>query len=186
MFKRNITTLLLVLVTINGWAQKITDSSWRNPETGDWVISLYNDNAVYNNKVWQYDSKTDKKVVLCSGNDKITISIGKEKDGKRQFNIGGKKQMLSAITTSTICDYPMADETPFSTELKDGHASVSGWLRCPKEILKNGIPAGGQPAVDGLHLCDVRASGGRVVAGQRPGGPPGADVVQTGLPGPPR
>ena len=142
MYKKYIITLLLILISVSGWAQKVTDSSWRNAETGDWVISLFNDNAVYNNKVWQYDSKTDKKVILSSGSDKITISIGKEKEGKRLFNIGGKKQMLSAITTNSICDYPMADETPFSTELKEGHAIVSGWLRCPKEILKNGLKVG--------------------------------------------
>lgn len=35
------------------------NSSWRNVETGEWVISLFNDYAVYNNKVWQYDRKTD-------------------------------------------------------------------------------------------------------------------------------
>jgi thiol-disulfide isomerase/thioredoxin len=139
MYRKNIITLTFVLITINGWAQKVTDSSWRDEKTGEWVISLYNENAVYNNKVWQYDSKTDKKVVLTSGNDKITVTIGKEKEGKRLFKIGGKKLTLSAITTNSICDYPTPDETPFSTELKEGNAIVSGWLRCPKEILKNGL-----------------------------------------------
>ena len=115
------------------------NSSWRNVETGDWVISLFNAYAVYNNKVWQYERKTDKKIVLASGDDRITIAIGKEKEGKRMFNMGGKKQTLSAITTNSSTDYPTADETSFSTELKEGHAIVSGWLRYPKEILQNGL-----------------------------------------------
>lgn len=60
-------------------------SSWRNVETGEWVISLFNDYAVYDNKVWQYEKKSEKKIVLSSGNGKIAISIGKEKEGKRVF-----------------------------------------------------------------------------------------------------
>ena len=59
------------------------NSSWRNVETGEWVVSLFNDYAVYDNKVWQYEKKSEKKIVLSSGNGKIAISIGKEKEGKR-------------------------------------------------------------------------------------------------------
>ena len=113
------------------------NSCWRDVKTGDWVISLFNDHAVYDNKIWQYDRQTEKKVVLASGDEKLTITIGKEKDGKRIFNIGGKKQTLSAITTNTIADYPIADNTSFNTELKEGKAVVKGWLRYPKEILKD-------------------------------------------------
>jgi len=113
------------------------NSSWRDAETGEWILSLFSDYAVYASKVWLYDKKTEKKVVLASGNEKLTIGIGKEKDGKRLFNIGGKKQTLSAITTSAITDYPIADDTPFNTELKEGKAVVSGWVRYPKELLED-------------------------------------------------
>lgn len=115
------------------------NSSWRNAETGEWVISLFSDKAIYNNKVWQYGKKTDKKVVLSSGHEKITVSVGKEKDGKRLFNIGGKKQTLAAITANSIGDYPTADNTSFNTEMREGNAIVSGWLRYPKEILQNSL-----------------------------------------------
>lgn len=115
------------------------NSSWRNVETGEWAISLFNDYAVYNNKVWQYEKKSEKKIVLSSGNDKIAISIGKEKEGKRVFAFDGKKLTLSAITASTITDYPTADETSFNTELKEGNAVVSGWLRYPKEMLQSSL-----------------------------------------------
>ena len=114
-------------------------SSWRNAETGEWVISLFSDNAVYNNMVWQYGKKTDKKLVLSSGKEKITVSVGKEKDGKRLFNIGGKEQTLAAITANSIGDYPTADNTSFNTEMRVGNAIVSGWLRYPKEILQNSL-----------------------------------------------
>ena len=115
------------------------NSSWSNTETGEWVISLFNDYAVYDSKVWQYDKKSDKKVVLSSGDEKTAITIGKEKDGKRIFKIGGKKLTLAAITATTVTDYPIADDTAFSPELKEGNAIVSGWLRFPKEILKKSL-----------------------------------------------
>ena len=115
------------------------NSSWSNTETGEWVISLFNDYAVYDSKVWQYDKKSDKKVVLSSGDEKTAITIGKEKDGKRIFKIGDKKLTLAAITATSIADYPIGDDTAFSTELKEGNAVVSGWLRYPKEILKKSL-----------------------------------------------
>ena len=115
------------------------NSSWRNVETGEWVVSLFNDCAVYDNKVWQYEKKSEKKIVLSSGKEKIAITIGKEKEGKRVFNIAGKKLTLSAITTNSITDYPVTDETSFNTELKEGNAVVSGWLRFPKEMLQSSL-----------------------------------------------
>jgi len=143
MSKKTIITALLSLITLTGLGQCIDmdleDTNWRNETTGDWIISLYNDYAVYNNKVWQYDSKSDKKIILSFGNDKIKITIGKEKEGKRVFNIGGNKQVLTAITSESISEYPIADNTPFSAELKEGYATVSGWLRYPKEILQNSL-----------------------------------------------
>ena len=85
------------------------------------------------------EKKSEKKIVLSSGNGKIAISIGKEKEGKRVFAFDGKKLTLSAITTNSITDYPVTDDTSFSTELKEGNAAVSGWLRFPKEMLQSSL-----------------------------------------------
>ena len=115
------------------------NTSWRDENTGEWVLSLFKDGAIYNNKVWTYVKRTDKKMVLSYDNDIITIVIGKEKNGQRMFIIDGKKQMLSMITTKSISDYPIADNTPYSTELKEGDAVVSGWLRYPKEFLQGDL-----------------------------------------------
>ena len=115
----------------------ITDlfnSNWRNDQTGDWTLGLYADNAVYNSKIWEYESKDEKKVVLTDGQEKVTISIGKEKAGKRQFTINGQKQTLSRFN-GVLPDYPMADNTPYNTELVKGDATIVGWIKdFPKEI----------------------------------------------------
>lgn len=113
---------------------ELFNSNWRNDQTGDWVLGLYTDNAVYNNKVWKYEEKNDKKVVLIDGQEKVTIAVGKEKAGKRQFTINGQKVTLSSFG-SVLPAYPTADNTSFSTEYKDGEAVISGWIKdFPKDI----------------------------------------------------
>ena len=116
-----------------------TSSNWRSTTTGDWVLGLYKDVAVYDNKVWQYAQKTDKKVVLTDGKENITIAIGKDKNGEREFTINGKKQHLALITTSTLPDYPIPDTTSFSTEIKEGEATLTGYIRnfTPEHIKNN-------------------------------------------------
>jgi hypothetical protein len=115
------------------------DSNWRNDQTGDWQLGLYADNAVYNSKIWKYESKDEKKVVLTDGQEKVTINIGKEKNGKRQFTINGQKLTLARFN-GALPDYPMADNTPYNTELVKGEATIVGWIKdFPKEIKDKDI-----------------------------------------------
>ena len=116
-----------------------SSSNWRSTTTGDWVLGLYKDVAVYDSKVWQYAQKTEKKVVLTDGKENITIAIGKDKNGEREFTINGKKQHLAMITTSTLPDYPIPDTTSFSTEIKEGEATLTGYIRnfTPEHIKNN-------------------------------------------------
>ncbi len=113
------------------------DSNWRNDQTGDWMLGLYAENAVYDSKVWQYEEKSEKKVVLANGNDKLTIAIGKEKNGIREFNVNGKKIKLSRFD-SNLPAYPTADETAFSKELKKGEATITGIIKNFPRELSNG------------------------------------------------
>ena len=113
---------------------ELFNSNWRDEQTGDWVLGLYADNVVYDSKVWKYEEKSDKKVVLTNGQDKTTINIGKEKNGKRQFTINGQKLSLSSFG-SVLPAYPTADNTAFSTELANGEATIVGWIKdFPKDI----------------------------------------------------
>jgi thiol-disulfide isomerase/thioredoxin len=115
------------------------NSNWRNDQTGDWQLGLYADNAVYDSKVWKYEEKNDKNVVLTDGQEKVTIAIGKEKAGKRKFNINGQKVTLSSFGP-VLPAYPVADNTAFSTEYKDGEAVISGWIKdLPKDIHEGKI-----------------------------------------------
>ena len=118
---------------------ELFNSNWRDDQTGDWVLGLYADNAVYDNKLWKYEEKSDKNVVLTDGQDKTTINIGQYKNGKRQFAINGQEVTLSSFG-SILPAYPTADNTAFSTEYKEGEAVITGWIKdFPKELSNNGI-----------------------------------------------
>ena len=118
---------------------ELFNSNWRNDQTGDWALGLYADNAVYNCKVWKYEEKNDNKVVLTDGQEKVTITIGKEKAGKRQFAINGQNVVLSRFG-SVLPAYPTEDNTSFSTEYKEGEAVITGWIKdLPKDYSDKGV-----------------------------------------------
>ena len=115
------------------------NSNWRNEESGDWEIGLYEDCAVYDSRLWRYKVRKDKKVVLTDGNEDVTVTLGKEKDGKRSIAINGRKMLCSRITSKFLPDYPTPDETPFKTGLTEGEAVINGWLKdWPAELLDAG------------------------------------------------
>ena len=115
------------------------NSNWRDEQSGEWVLSLFDDNAVYNNKVCTYDEKSDKKVVINNGQEKTTIVIGKEKDGKRQFTINGKKCTLANFG-SMLPPHPTEDNTSFSPNDNKGEAVIMGWIKdFPREISDKGV-----------------------------------------------
>lgn len=115
------------------------NSNWRNEESGDWEIGLYEDCAVYDSRLWRYKVRKEKKVVLTDGNEDVTVTLGKEKDGKRSIAINGRKMLCSRITSKFLPDYPTPDETPFKTGLAEGEAVINGWLKdWPAELLNAG------------------------------------------------
>lgn len=61
-------TLLLVLTSMTGQAQEartenkaIADTYWRNEATGEWMIGFAEKHAIFDNKVWDIVSQTEKK-----------------------------------------------------------------------------------------------------------------------------
>lgn len=147
--KTTIITIILMFFAILGLAQgniffqvrssgELFNSSWRNEQTGDWVLSLFDDCAAYDSKLWKYADKSDKKVILTDGTNNIIISVGKKNARKREFTIGDKKIMLSEITTSTLPDYPTADSTAFNTKLWTGEATITGFISNLPEMFQSG------------------------------------------------
>ena len=138
--KKTILTTLLFLVALTGQAQKfvdqLADTYWRNELTGDWDIGFTEKCAIYNCQLWDYHSveqNGDKFKITLSNKGKILkVTLGKQKDGKRQITIGnGKKQTYSTITTRYLPLYPQPDQTPFKdNSFREGDsATIIGWIK---------------------------------------------------------
>ena len=164
--KKAITTALLAIVVMTGWAQRLqvgelnsemskigtlADTYWRNEQTGAWDIGFTEQCAIYDCRLWDYSDvkqKGDKfEMMLTNNGESLKVSVGKQKDGKRQMTIetGGKgqearskKQTYSQITTGELPNYPTKDLTPFKDNgyQAGDTATLIGWLKgFPKEVL---------------------------------------------------
>lgn len=153
--KQLLSTLLLALVTMTALAQSkigtLAETYWRNESTGDWDIGFTERYAIYDCRLWDYSDvrqKGDKfEMTLTANGDQVNVSIGKQKDGKRQMTIvssskiqvpGGKKQTYSQITTGELPDYPAKDLTPFKDNRYQAGDTVTlaGWLKdFPQQVL---------------------------------------------------
>ena len=147
-------------------SDSLNDTKWRNENTGDWDIGFFEDFAVYDCKFWNYESisgKGDKyEIKLRNGEDLLIVKLDKEKNGKRNIQIGqNKPQPYSNITSKYIPYYPKTD---VDTKLIDNGYSridtvtVVGWLKdMPEteraagvfEIHQNNIYQNGQTMVYG-------------------------------------
>ena len=158
MNKKAFITIILSLVAVIGQGQTqlskqvlpscgLTDTKWRNENTGDWDIAFFEQFAVYDCKFWDYESikgKGDKYVfTLRNHDDMLLVQADKEKNGKRKIQIGkNKPQPYSSITSQFLPYYP---ETDASTELIDNAYSridtitIVGWL---KDMPENERAAG--------------------------------------------
>lgn len=116
-------------------ATSLESSKWTDPATGNWVIALYPDGAIYQNRVWDYDlcDFASGRFRLVSPADTVSVIVGRESDGMRPFTIDGSfPVMLSRLTTSRNLSYPPVDSS-FSL-IDNGFAAtdtvtIRGWLR---------------------------------------------------------
>lgn len=145
--KKTIITALLAIVSITGLAQNkigiLAGTMWRNEQTGDWDIGFTEKYAIYDCRFWEYGNlkrMNDKfEVTLVNPEKTLKVSVGKQKDGRRQMTIGnGKKQVYSLITSETLPDYPTKDWSTFKDNgYREGDTvTFVGWLKAlPKEVL---------------------------------------------------
>jgi len=139
------TTILSFLCVISALAQNsITDTYWRNVNTGDWVLGVAEDAVIYDCKIWDVTSRTEKKdayvINATDGNNTITINLGKEKKGQRVMTIGKEKMVCEPLTSFYMPDYPIKDENPqfVNNNYVDGDSvTIVGWLRNMPQHFKD-------------------------------------------------
>lgn len=111
----------------------IADTYWRNEATGDWLIGFAKQHVIYNNKVWDIVSQTEKKdAYTLMLNDGTAIKVDKPKKGLRMITIGKDKAIVcSPIIGTSLPDYPIKDtrmgfvDNGYNT--KDS-VTIIGWL----------------------------------------------------------
>ena len=112
MNKKTIITILFALVAMAGQGQVKSglDLCLRDEATGDWLIGLFDDYAVYNCEIWEY-AKADTlkgEYMLRRGKDALKLKL---KEGS--MRIGPKNYTVSKLTERTLPDYPTKDESDF-------------------------------------------------------------------------
>ena len=124
------------------WKQ-LFPSYWRDNQ-GDWKIAFFDDCAIYDCKFWNYkqcdvNQKTgEAAIVMTNGNDELKVTIGKDKKGQRQIQIGNNKAVYSMITSRFLPDYPTKDtRTEFvDNGYKTDTVTVIGWVKDMPEYYK--------------------------------------------------
>ena len=128
-------------------AQNLTDTYWRNPKTGDWVIGFTEKHVIYDNAVWDIMEQTERKgsytLTISNGNEARSIKVSSTKKEERTITIDKKVSVkCSPITTSTLPDYPTRDDRQ---GFKDNgyrmgdSVTIVGWLKdMPAEAWKRG------------------------------------------------
>ena len=125
------------------WKQ-LFPSYWRDDQTGDWELALFEDFAIYQCKFWDYEQcdvnpkTSEAEIVMRNGNDELKVKVGKNKKGKRTMQIGQKKLVYSMITSRFMPDYPTKDtRTDFvDSGYKTDTITVAGWIKDMPEQFK--------------------------------------------------
>ena len=118
-------------------AQNLTDTYWRNPKTGDWVIGFTEKHVIYDNAVWDIVEQTERKggytFTISNGSETKDIKVSPTKKEERTITIDKKVSVkCSPITTSTLPDYPTRDDRQ---GFKDNgyrigdSVTIVGWLK---------------------------------------------------------
>ena len=120
----------------------IADTYWCNEATGDWLIGFAQQHVIYNNKVYDIVSQTEKKdAYTLTLNDGTTIRVGKMKNGLRKIAIGKDKAIAcSPLTGTALPDYPTKDTRKGFVDngYRTGDSvTIIGWLKdMPEEVWK--------------------------------------------------
>jgi thiol-disulfide isomerase/thioredoxin len=125
------------------WKQ-LFPSYWRDDQTGDWKLALFEDFAIYQCEFWDYEQcdvnpkTSEAEIVMRNGNDELKVKVGKNKKGKRTMQIGQKKVVYSMITSRFMPDYPTKDtRTDFvDSGYKTDTITVAGWIKDMPEQFK--------------------------------------------------
>ncbi|MBR0434032.1 MAG: TlpA family protein disulfide reductase [Bacteroidaceae bacterium] len=122
MNKKTIITILLALVAMAGRAQVKSglDLCLRDEATGEWLIGLFDDYAIYDCDYWDYAEAEKDHVVLTKDGLRKEIRLK-----KNTITIDGRKHKTSVLTARSLPDYPSKDETAWPSGIPAEEDSVT-------------------------------------------------------------
>ena len=150
--KQIIFTLLLALIATSGWArlmeqrrqsgvysnyakslQKKTESQvksgldfcLRDEATGEWLIGLYDDYAIYDCEYWDYAAIQKDNIELKCGDKRVKVQLKRKGQAVTAVAIDGVKHKTSVLTTKCLPDYPSKDETAWPTGIYAEEDSIT-------------------------------------------------------------
>ena len=120
--RRSIITALLALVTLVGQGQVRSglDLCLRDEVTGEWLIGLFDDYAIYDCEYWEYAEAGKGCYVLTKDGRRKEIRLK-----KNTVTIDDVKHRTSALTSKYLPDYPSKDETGWPKGLPAEEDSVT-------------------------------------------------------------
>ena len=137
--------MLSVVVLFTLWGcqtDSISDTYWRNNQTGEWLIGFTEGKVVYDCKVWDIISQTDKEdayTILAENNgERLVVKMEPDVDGKRMVSIGDVKAECSFIDEKFLPDYPEKDTlaTFADNHYREGDSvTIVGWILSKSDIV---------------------------------------------------
>ena len=122
MNKKTIITFLLALVAVAGQGQVKSgfDLCLRDEATGEWLIGLFDEYAIYDCEYWIYVEVEKGRVVLTKDGQRKEIRLK-----KNTITIDGRKHKTSVLTARSLPDYPSKDETVWTSGIPAEEDSVT-------------------------------------------------------------
>ena len=123
--------ILLALTSVVGQAKVKSglDLCLRSEATGEWLIGLFDDFAIYDCEYWEYAEAGKNHVVLVKDEQYKEIWLK-----KNTVTIDGKKYKTSVLASNFLPDYPFKDETawPSGTHAEEDSITLRVCIRTEK------------------------------------------------------
>lgn len=121
----------------------IKDSYWRDDKTGDWILGITEKNIIYDCKIWDISSMSEKKgiytITATNNSEQISVTVGKEKNEQRSITIGKQKYVCSIINSVCLPPYPQKDtrvDFADNNYRKGDSVTIVGWIKDVPEKFK--------------------------------------------------
>ena len=106
--------LMLTAQTAAGQVKSGLDLCLKDEATGEWLIGLFNDFAVYDCEYWDYASIDGNNLTLRNGEQTMSVMLKRKGENVTAVSIDGQKHKTSVLTSELLPDYPLADKSVFT------------------------------------------------------------------------